>query len=131
MYSVKPGRGPSGFGVVGAVVAAVFGVFWTAGAASMGAPPWFVAFGVVFVVLAIAGGVYHFHNATSKNRVSEFDIVRSSEEPDPFAPRAPNAAPALTPPHDSVNGFCPFCGAAVSPEFSFCPKCGKAIPTAN
>ena len=122
-------------GVVGAIVAGVFGVIWTASAASMGAPGFFVLFGVVFVVLAIGMGVYHFHNATSPNRMSEFDIVPSSHEPDPFARHARGAptapaptAPAQSVPADAVTGFCPYCGAALSPEFNFCPRCGKAKP---
>jgi hypothetical protein len=131
MYSIKPGRGPSAIGVVGAIVAAVFGVIWTVGAASMGAPGFFVAFGVVFVLLAIAGGIYNFYNATAANRISELDIVRSSAEPDPFARRAPESAKSSAPVKDAVDGFCPYCGNALSPEFEFCPKCGKAVRKAT
>jgi len=44
-------------GMIGAGIAAVFGVFWTIGAASMGAPAFMVLFGMIFVALAIFGGV--------------------------------------------------------------------------
>ena len=108
-------------GVVGAVVVAVFGVFWTATAASMGAPGFFVAFGVVFIAVAVAIGIYHFYNATAANRFSELDIVPSGAEPDPFTPGA----------RQSVEGVCSSCGAPLSSEFAFCPKCGKAVPAAT
>jgi DNA-directed RNA polymerase subunit RPC12/RpoP len=43
--------------LIGAVVAGVFGVIWTIGAASMGAPWFFPLFGLVFIAAAIASGV--------------------------------------------------------------------------
>lgn len=42
----------------------------------------FLAF--LFIVLGIAQAVYHFKNATSKDRFSSFDIVDSREEEDPL-----------------------------------------------
>ncbi|MCP4643901.1 MAG: zinc ribbon domain-containing protein, partial [bacterium] len=75
MYSVKPGRGPSMMGVVAGIAAAAFGVFWTFGAMSMGAPPFLGLFGVVFVVLAIVGVGYNLFNATSRDRMSTLDIT--------------------------------------------------------
>jgi hypothetical protein len=128
MYSIKPGRGPSAAGVVGSIIAAVFGVIWTAGAASMGAPGVFIAFGVVFVLAAIGGGIYNLYNATATNRVSHFDIVHASAEPDPLSPRISNARTPSAPITGAVSGFCPFCGNGLAPEFAFCPKCGKAVP---
>ena len=49
MKHIKPGRGPSAMGGIGAVAAAVFGIFWTAIA-----PGFMKAFGVIFIVIAIA-----------------------------------------------------------------------------
>jgi hypothetical protein len=49
--------------LVGAAIAAVFGIFWTVAASSMGAPGFFPLFGVVFVVVAVAGGIYGFTKA--------------------------------------------------------------------
>jgi hypothetical protein len=49
--------------LVGAAVAGVFGVFWTAAATSMGAPGFFTLFGVVFVLFAVGGGIYAFTKA--------------------------------------------------------------------
>ena len=60
MKHIKPGRGPSAMGGIGAVAAAVFGIFWTAIA-----PGFMKAFGVIFIVIAIAQAVYHFKNAAS------------------------------------------------------------------
>lgn len=82
MKSVKPGRGPSFMNGVGYVAAAVFGIFWMILAGGIGAPGLFVAFGAIFVLMAVAGAIYQFSNATRKNRFSAFDITDEQEEPD-------------------------------------------------
>ena len=134
MYSVKPGRGPSLMGGVGGIVAAVFGVIWTGAALSMGAPPFMALFGVVFVLAAIGGAVYNFFNATSKNRLSDFDVTAGSEESDPLADALGCTRSAENhqisksdAPRHFAGDFCPFCGAKVEASFNFCPKCGKNI----
>jgi hypothetical protein len=43
--------------MIGELIAAGFGIFWTITAASNGAPGFFVLFGLAFVVAAIVGGV--------------------------------------------------------------------------
>lgn len=68
MRSVKPGRGPSMMGGIGAVIAIVFGVVWTLSAAQMGAPGFFPLFGVLFILVGVVQAVYNFKNAGSKNR---------------------------------------------------------------
>jgi len=85
MYSIKPGRGPSLMGGVGAIGAAIFGVIWTIGAATMGAPGFFALFGVIFIVFAIVTGIVNIYNATNRNRFSTFDITTGEEESDPIA----------------------------------------------
>ena len=128
MKHIKPGRGPSAMGAFGAVFSAVFGVIWTFAAVSIGAPWFFALFGVVFVGMAIAQAVYNYKNATGKHRYSEFDIVDSAEEPDPWNQRfgpAPDA-PA-DPPQDGLR-YCPYCGAEVGDGFEYCAKCGRKLP---
>lgn len=44
----------------------------------------FPLFGVVFVIIGIAQGVYHYKNATGKERMSLYDITDASEEGDPL-----------------------------------------------
>jgi hypothetical protein len=125
MYSVKPGRGPSIAGGIAGIVAAVFILFWTGGAADAGAPAWFVGFGVVGMLVAIGGALYNFYNAGAKNRVSTFDVTGPGEEPDPVATalgleeKRPDAGPSAGP-------FCVHCGAKTPSEGRFCPHCGKA-----
>ena len=126
MKHIKPGRGPSAMGAAGSLVAAVFGVFWTIGAASMGAPVFFCLFGVVFVILGIVQAVYSFKNATGKNRYSEFDIVDSAEEPDPWNQHFGGDSDA--PAGGDALRYCPYCGAAVGDDFSFCARCGRKLP---
>jgi len=136
MYSIKPGRGPSAMGAIGGVAAAIFGVCWTIGAASMGAPWFFVLWGVVFVGLAVVGIAYNFHNAMQRDRMSSFDITTGQEEGDPVAralgydPRADDERPGRRDKEERRRfdgDFCPFCGAEASRDFDYCPKCGKDI----
>lgn len=132
MKSIKPGRGPSAMGAMGSVIAVIFGVIWTIMASKMGAPMFFPIFGVLFIVMGIVQAVFHFKNATSKNRFSSFDITEDGEEVDPLEQRFTDIKTS------SVNtdtlkskknaGFCPYCGECVSVDCEFCPKCGKELP---
>ena len=124
MKSVKPGRGPSAMGAMGSLVGVIFGVIWTGAAASMGAPAFFLAFGVLFIVIGIVQAVYHFKNATGENRFSEFDITEDGEEPDPLDRRAQDD------PERPGGGFrfCPYCGARSGEGFVYCAKCGRQLP---
>jgi hypothetical protein len=133
MKSIKPGRGPSALGAVGSIAVGVFGVFWTIGAASMGAPSFFVLFGVVFVGLAIIQGIFHFKNATGKNRMSLLDITDKNAEPDPLDNFFVSSdTHNLKDDEVEINGedynYCPFCGNEIDEEsFVFCTKCGKQM----
>ena len=135
MYSVKPGRGPSLMGGIMGIVVAVFGVIWTVGAISMGAPAFFALFGLLFVGMSIAGVVYNLYNATSRNRISTFDVTTDREEGDPIADALGHGAASPqsshSPPSKGPRKFpgehCPFCGIKVAADFDYCPKCGKDI----
>ena len=74
MRSIKPGRGPSMMSGVSGIFAALFGVFWTIIAVSMGAFI-MVPFGLIFIGIAVTQAIYNIKNATSKNRYSAFDIT--------------------------------------------------------
>ncbi len=135
MKHIKPGRGPSAMGAMGAVFTALFGVIWTVAAASMGAPWFFPLFGVVFIIMAVVQGIYNFKNATGRNRYSDFDIVDSAEEPDPWNQRFGGegaepweTADAPEPPEDGAFRYCPYCGAKLGDGFTFCSQCGKKLP---
>jgi hypothetical protein len=65
--------------VVGGVIAVVFGIFWTGGAASMGAPFPFPLFGLVFIGVAIYGMVYGTAKA-SGYQDAEIDFNRRKRE---------------------------------------------------
>ncbi|MGL5540653.1 MAG: DUF7577 domain-containing protein [Erysipelotrichaceae bacterium] len=127
MKSVKPGRAPSAMGATGSIIAIIFGIFWMFFAASIGAPDFFVMFGLLFVGVAIVQFVYHYKNATSKNRFSVVDITDESEEEDPWNARMRNGEPSSASSPKDVK-YCPFCGAAMDPSFRYCPKCGKEQP---
>ena len=127
MKSVKPGRGPSMMSGVGGIAAVIFGIIWTAGAASIGAPVFITLFGVVFIAVALVSALYNLHNATSENRMSEFDITEDGEEPDPlntaFGTVSENAPTA------PGSKFCPYCGTPVRDDYEFCNNCGKRLPS--
>lgn len=135
MRSIKPGRGPSMMSGISGIFVALFGVFWTIAAASMGAV-FMVPFGLIFIGFAIVGVVYNLKNATSKNRYSSFDITDGDEEPDPLNQRYGQSYDsydqnydAYGRPEDSVDSeFCPYCGNPVEGDYRFCNKCGKELP---
>ncbi|WP_276356799.1 zinc ribbon domain-containing protein [Cohnella caldifontis] len=135
MKSIKPGRGPSAMGAVGSVAVGIFGIFWTIMAANMGAPIFFVFFGIVFVGIAVMQGIYHFKNATGTRRMSLFDITDSRDEPDPvdvFLAKSESMKRDSAHGHgaDNENGmnYCPYCGNPVQEEaYRYCPKCGKEL----
>ena len=132
MFSVKPGVVPLMSGFMGIVVI-IGGIIWTGVASSMGAPSFFIAFGVLFVIMAIAMVIYNFYNATQPNRMSIFDITRAGEEPDPLnkwaesnpSSSVPSSEPSVNP--RKYEGISVLCGALVEDNFDYCPNCGKDI----
>jgi hypothetical protein len=128
MKSIKPGRAPSFMGGIGSVVVGVIGVGWTVMASRMGAPGFFTLFGVGFVVLAVAGAVYQFKNATSKNRYSTFDITDGNEESDPLNDYFGGQRESVTFDEGGDTAYCPYCGARTDDGYRFCKKCGKRLP---
>lgn len=156
MKSIKPGRGPSAMSAFGGIIAALFGVFWTVTASRMGAPFPFPLFGILFIVMALAGIFYNYKNATGRNRMSLFDITNDNEEQDPFHEYILNKDKKENPGihhdqnHDYNNGFehnhagidyesedagidtetanyCPYCGKRIKKDYMYCPKCGRDI----
>lgn len=121
MRSVKPGRGPSMMGGFVGIFMIFFGIVWTVFAAQGGGI--FVLFGIGWTCIAIANTVYHFKNATGKNRYSEFDITEDGEEEDPLNRRFGSSRP-----RPEASRFCPYRGAAAEEDFSFCRSCGKTLP---
>ena len=131
MKHIKPGRGPSFMGGIGSIFIGLFGIGWTVMASSMGAPAIFPLFGVGFVLLAIAQGVYHFMNASGKKRVSAFDITSDAEEPDPLNERFGGQANQTPSGVGEAAAFCPYCGERAEESYRYCKKCGKALPHAE
>lgn len=130
MKSIKPGRYNSGQGIIASIIGLVFAVFWTITAAISGAPVIFPIFGAGFIVLMITELVKNIHNFTQKNRYSEFDIVDSSREPDPWDEK--NHGAYNEEQYAEADGqdvlYCPYCGVKLARDFEFCPKCGRKIP---
>ena len=123
MKSIKPGRGPSMMGGIISVAVGLFGVFWTILAVSGGAGI-MAPFGIIFVVIAVVQAIYNFKNASSKNRFSSFDVVDSTQEPDPYLSTSQPPQQEGT----TAGRFCPYCGAPVEGDFAFCNQCGKKLP---
>lgn len=134
MKSIKPGRGPSMMSGIGAVFAAVFGLIWIGVASSIGAPGIFPLFGLVFIGIAVAQGVYHFSNATRKNRFSVLDVTDEDEEPDPLNEKfgEQQKAPPDCEDQAAAYGYCPYCGDKLPQEdVLYCGRCGKQLPEKN
>ena len=71
---------------------------------SNGRPFFFPLFGVVFIIMGIVQAVYHFKNATSKNRYSAFDITDAHEETDPLNERFGRQSVANSNENRAVDG---------------------------
>lgn len=127
MKSIKPGRGPSMMGGISSIFVALFGVFWTIAAVSMGAG-FMGIFGIIFIAMAVVSAVYNFKNATGKNRYSSFDITEDGEEPDPWNERFGERRDYTQPSPTGGSRFCPYCGARAEDDFAYCNKCGKKLP---
>ena len=133
MKSIKPGRMPALQGGLASIFVGIFGIIWTFGAASIGAPVFFTLFGVAFVMFAIVNAGFSFYNAAAKNRHSVIDIVEETEEPDPlnmyFGKGGEGHVPDDEPrANDKPAGFCPYCGAKAQHDYAFCAHCGKELP---
>lgn len=141
MKSIKPGRQSSMMTGISGIVAVVFGIFWTISAVNMGAPIFFVLFGVFFVVVSIVQCIRGFKNATGENRESLYDITEDGEEIDPWEQRFRKDSRKLSDREHSLTDqslapegylstaeYCPYCGTATYGKYLYCPKCGKQLP---
>jgi hypothetical protein len=81
--SFEPNRNSSAPGVVVGIGVVLFGLFWIGMAARMGAPPFMLIFGVVFVVVALSKSVFAGRNLNSSTRISDLDLP---EHHDPLGP---------------------------------------------
>ncbi len=144
MKSVKPGRGPSGMNFLSDIGSIAFGVVWTIIALVMGLGTASAGgfgliglvlplFGVIFIIQGVVRAMYHYKNATGRDRYSEFDITEDGEEGDPgqrwVKGGEPWDRPERSQPPRGGAGFCPYCGAALQGDFRYCPKCGRELPS--
>ncbi len=107
MKNNRPGQGIAS---VLMLLPAIFGIFWTVKAASMGAPAFFCLFGVVFTALAL----FRWGRGMKRTLGSG---ENGSEAPPEF--REPISRPA---------GTCPYCGADTRENIAYCENCGKKLP---
>ncbi len=132
MKSIKPGRYNSGQGIIASVIGLVFAVFWTITATASGAPIIFPVFGAGFIILMITELVKNIHNFTNRNRYSEFDIVDSKQEPDPWNEKLYSEdGGSYSNRNTGEYLYCPYCGVKIARDFEYCPKCGKKLPFEN
>lgn len=137
MKSIKPGRGPSGMSFIGSIIAIIFGLFWTIMAARITSQAGmmgsiFPLFGILFIIVGIIQAVYHYKNATGKDRYSLFDITEAGEEGDPAEQWIKKETGCADERKQQRFGrteasFCPYCGTKLKTDYVYCPKCGKEI----
>ena len=137
MKSIKPGRGPSGMSAVASIGIVLFGLFWTGMAVTItrgmgGMGVIFPLFGVIFVVMGIGQAIYHFKNATGKERFSVMDIVDKEEEGDPADRWITNEIASKGTSDEIITddrkfNYCPYCGYKLEAAYEYCPKCGKSV----
>ncbi|MCK5812131.1 MAG: zinc ribbon domain-containing protein [Clostridiales bacterium] len=138
MKSIKPGRGPSGIKLMGAMGAVAFGILWTFMAVfiTSGAPSpikyIFPLFGVIFVFIGIFQVIYHLKNLKGKERFSLYDIVDSKEEDDTTNRWITNDA-VMGDNEPNINSnkhdysFCPYCKHELDNDDKYCPNCGREL----
>ena len=90
----------------------IFAIFWCIAAASMGAG-FMLIFGIPFVGMMI----YRLYV------ISQYAKDDKPKEQDPWD--QPVRETRSTSTVASGNGFCPYCGSAIQPDFEYCPKCGR------
>lgn len=161
MTSIKPGRGPSLVGGVAAIGIVIIGIVMFVTMLGMGSQPLrpsgspgllqfetssnplqpvMIVFFIVFIGVGVMIAVYHFYNATQKDRMSVLDITKTGEEPDPVASmmgfkEREQTSHSTGASESGDRGtimnydgeYCPFCGKPVQENFDFCPSCGKDI----
>ena len=114
----------------------IFGIIWTVGAVSIGAPWFFCLFGVFFVAMIGYNTYISYKNATGDNRYSEYDIVDINSEPDPWDEKFRQNTDTYIIDEDcghihpvqSETRFCPYCGTEAESDFEFCKSCGRQLP---
>jgi len=127
---IKPGRTPSKIGVVFGIIGIVFGILWIALVLRLsgeddGMEPgviFLLAFGVMFIIAAIAITAFYAKSAYGQDRPSLIDVEEASGE----ETSAAKAADDKTGPKEEIN-FCPYCGKALKRDFSYCQYCGKKM----
>ena len=136
MKSMKGGRGPS---IIRA--AALFGIAVLAMVAlGQSGTPGSVAYAgvkyertplllVIFILMAVCGGIWFLYRAFAQNRPSETDAAGADEEPDALNGHSRGEDGAESTEEASAAGsrYCPNCGRAVPEDANFCSHCGKEL----
>ena len=135
MRSMKGGRGPS---IIKAV--ALFGIAVIAMVAlGQSGTPSSVAYAgvkyertslllVIFILMAICGGIWFLYRAFAQNRPSETDATGGDEEPDPLSEYSRGEDDAESTEEAAAGSrYCPNCGRAVPEDANFCSNCGKEL----
>jgi|GEM_PF-7091069 len=117
-YKEVPTKGASVAGIFAGIFAAGFGVFWLVGASSAGAPPFFILFGMIFILVALVTIGIHVHNAGAEpeQRITGKTIYELGEESDEKNDTATQA-----------QAFCHSCGKGTQNRDRFCSACGTAL----
>ena len=136
MKSMKGGRGPS---IIRAV--ALFGIAVLAMVAlGQSKTPGSVAYAgvkyertslllVIFILMAVCGGIWFLYHAFVQNRPSETDAAGGDEEPDPLNEYFHGKYEVESTESSAAKGsmYCPYCGKPIQADFAFCSHCGKEL----
>ena len=93
----------------------VFGIVWTL--ISMSTPPPVCYFFPVFGILFIAMGAYRLY----------ISVRRPEDVQERQSPHVQNETYKQPSDDGMSSGYCPYCGAPLSPGFLFCGVCGRRV----
>ena len=84
---------------------------------------------VIFILMAVCGGIWFLYRAFAQNRPSETDAAGGDEEPDPLNGHSREEDGTGNTEEAAAAGsrYCPGCGQAVPEDARFCSHCGKEL----
>ena len=132
MKCIKAGRSASLQGGLATTFVGISGVIWTVGAAMLGASPFFVIFGIFFMLFSVVRTGFSFYYTATEDRCETLEPTEHLDEPDLLHAYFGKGGEGHVPDevigkNEKPAGFCPYCGAKAQHDYVYCAHCGKEL----